>query len=71
MPVVDWRVGDDAEQRIEHREPPFRVFNHDRLSAGLSDGEMDRRREAKRRLDDGDDADLVDCRADLGSNGRC
>jgi hypothetical protein len=30
---------------------------------------MNRRREAKRKLDDGDDADLADRRADLGSKG--
>ena len=65
MPIVGWRVGDDSERCVKHIDLPFRVFNDDCLPTGLRDDEMDRSREAKRGLDDGDDADLVNCRSDL------
>ena len=59
MRFVGRRVGDDAERRVERSHLAHRVLDHDRLSAGLGDDEMHRRREAQRRLDHGYDLNVL------------
>ena len=58
MPVVVWRVGDDAEWGVVDFHLPCREFDDDGLAPRFGHHEVNRRGDANGRLDDADDANL-------------
>jgi len=65
VPVIAWCISDDTQRSVENSHFAFEIFDDDSFPACLSDNEVDRSREAQRRLDDGHNANLSQAVADF------